>query len=288
MASYDYRGARDKVMGIIRDGDGRPVGYVPSETPIRERMLIVALVEFAPDIRPALSTLSVLLGVSESEVRRLLHAAARRGLIHIESRPGRANRYHLTLSTPSKSDTPVRDDTPCRDDRGTPSKSDTPPLATPLGEADKEADNTSGQGSRVASSAQPTLFNESKKPKKRSKSKIEDPPDPRVTQLRDHYVAEYLRTQHAQPIFDKGQWGRAMKAFKSLIEATKDLERSKRIVSEAFVTEQWDCRGKIQPWEILGNANKLNGAKPSPPRKTNGYSPQHSGVDVIAGWGQET
>ena len=29
-----------------------------------------------------------------------------------------------------------------------------------------------------------------------------------------------------------------MKALKSLVEATKDLDRAKRIVTEAFVTEQ--------------------------------------------------
>lgn len=291
--AYDYRGARDQVMGIVRDGDGRPVGYVPSETPIRERMLLVALVEFAPDIRPSKATLAILLGVGEREVQRLIRSAEARGLIRIESRTGQANRYHLTLRTHDKSDS--RDVSVTRDRTDSPPETEpTPPPETePTPEADKISRQPSGQDCASHGDTPPlALEPPSSKPErnarsggKRKNKPAKEAPDPRVHLLKEHYVAEYLRTQETDPVIAEDQWGRAMKAFKKLLGAAKDLNRAKQIITEAFVTELWDCRGKFQPWEILANANKL-AAKPSP-RKANGYAPQHSGVDVEAKWAQE-
>lgn len=70
-------------------------------------------------------------------------------------------------------------------------------------------------------------------------------PDPRVTALRDHYVAEYERTKQSKPVLTAKQWPRAMRSFKELLEATKELDSAKRIVTRAF-EDSWHRNNKCQ------------------------------------------
>ncbi len=111
-----------------------------------------------------------------------------------------------------------------------------------------------------------------------------DPPDPRVTQLRDHYSAEYERAKRVPPKLGK-QWPRAMRALKDLLSELGDLDAAKRVITRNFA-DDWRRTNRCQPWEIVADLNKLQGDQPSP-RKANGaQAPQHSGVDVGAKYGR--
>lgn len=94
------------------------------------------------------------------------------------------------------------------------------------------------------------------------------PPDPRVTELRNLYVAEYEQAKSAKPVLAKSQWPRAMKAFKELLDAAKEIEPAASIIRRAFADE-WHRQNRCQPWEIVADMNKLIGASPAP-RKFNG------------------
>lgn len=93
--AYDYRAARDLVFGIRREGD-KVIGYTRTPASIKERALLLALVEFAPNIEPSTASLATMLGTSEREVRRLLRSAEAKGLLRVELRTGHRSRYVLT------------------------------------------------------------------------------------------------------------------------------------------------------------------------------------------------
>jgi hypothetical protein len=93
---YDYRAARDWVFGLRREGD-RVIGPFETTTTARERLLLLALIEFAPNIAPAVGTLAAMTKTDERTVRRLLRSCEMKGLLRIEARPGANSRYVLTL-----------------------------------------------------------------------------------------------------------------------------------------------------------------------------------------------
>jgi hypothetical protein len=93
---YDYRRARDWVFGLRREGD-RVIGPFETTTTARERLLLLALIEFAPNIAPALGTLAAMTKTDVRTVRRLLRSCELKGLLRVELRPGANSRYVLTL-----------------------------------------------------------------------------------------------------------------------------------------------------------------------------------------------
>jgi hypothetical protein len=104
---------------------------------------------------------------------------------------------------------------------------------------------------------------QTRKPSKRTKP--DQAPDPRVTDLRDHYVAEHLRLKGVDPTFAEkgsGSWGQAMAAFKSILGAVKELDPAKAVVTRAL-TDEWHGANASQPWEILKNLNKHRGSAPA-------------------------
>ena len=103
------------------------------------------------------------------------------------------------------------------------------------------------------------------KPKTKPKSKTKQP-DPRVVPLRNFYVAEYRRANaDAEPALSENQWGRAMRAFGVLLQATKSDERARLCIARTFA-DPWRRSKAVQPWEIAADANKIladNGAPPN-------------------------
>jgi hypothetical protein len=140
--SYDYRRARDWVFGMIRE-DERVVAYKPGPANIQERALLLALVEFAPNIEPSTTALAMMLGTSERQVRRLLRTSEQKGLLRVEQRPGQRSRYVLTTLDPGlivrpDASSPLTNSPPTPDGQSSPPRTNRPPKQT--SKADKEAD----------------------------------------------------------------------------------------------------------------------------------------------------
>jgi hypothetical protein len=106
-------------------------------------------------------------------------------------------------------------------------------------------------------------------------------PDPNVTVLRNAYVQAFTEAKGIEPKFSEAQWGRAMRAFKELLEATRSPELAKTIIRRALADE-WQRKNGCQPWEIVRDMNKFVGAQPT--RKANGRTPvqPNYGVDIKA------
>jgi hypothetical protein len=96
--SYDYRTARDLIFGIVRhEGSDRIKEITPTRATASERALLLALVEFAPNIEPSIATLAKMTAMDARSIRRLIGACKSKGLL--ELRPGlgqlATNRYTL-------------------------------------------------------------------------------------------------------------------------------------------------------------------------------------------------
>jgi hypothetical protein len=83
--TYDYRGARDRIFGIVREGD-KVKAIIETTATITERTLLLALVEFAPNIEPSLSTLAKMLGTDPRCIRRLLRSCETKKLLRVTPR----------------------------------------------------------------------------------------------------------------------------------------------------------------------------------------------------------
>lgn len=78
-----------------------------------------------------------------------------------------------------------------------------------------------------------------------------------TTGLKEHYLAEYERIRGVAPVFQK--WSRAMKAFREMGDLV-GLEEGKAIYTRALTDE---FTKRIQPWEILDDAGKHRGTRPT-------------------------
>ena len=95
--AYDFRGARDRIFGIVRDGE-KVRGFVKTSATITERAVLLALVEYGPNISPSVTALAAMLGTDERSVRRLLASCARKGLLLVDRRPGFRSTYTLLMN----------------------------------------------------------------------------------------------------------------------------------------------------------------------------------------------
>jgi hypothetical protein len=200
---YDYRGARDWIYGLVRGEDGRVID-VPTCATIRERALLLALVEFAPNIEPSTLRLAHMLGLGtfekpdEKAVRRLLQSCQAKGLLRVEHRTGRRSVYTLTLnpghSAPPLSNEPRAQCPPTPGDMPSPPRAPRPPKQT--SKADKKADKDL-EPLRLEAPAAPSV----------RKSKPAKPPkaEPERSSAHRQVVAHYFdafKGKHARsPIF---------------------------------------------------------------------------------------
>jgi hypothetical protein len=150
--AYDYRQARDRIFGVTRE-NGKIAVYEPGPANIQERAMLLALVEFAPNIEPSTMLLASMLGTSERQVRRLLRSCEDKGLLRVELRTGHRSRYHLTAAAdpglsvlpdpgpivPPAHPEPRTDSPPTPDQLSGAPRTNSPPKQTT--KADKKADN---------------------------------------------------------------------------------------------------------------------------------------------------
>jgi hypothetical protein len=97
--AYDYRQARDRIFGVTRE-NGKVIAFEAGATTPAERLLLLALVEFAPNIEPSTVLLARMMNVDERQVRRLLRSLEQKGRLLVEQRAGQRSRYHLTDADP--------------------------------------------------------------------------------------------------------------------------------------------------------------------------------------------
>jgi len=96
--SFDYRGSRDRVWGIVRRPDGGFRGVVRRPGLSRsERALLLALIEFAPNIEPSVATLADMLESDDRTVKRLLRSLQTKGYLRVTMRTGERSFYELAL-----------------------------------------------------------------------------------------------------------------------------------------------------------------------------------------------
>lgn len=150
--SFDYRGSRDRVWGIVRRPDGGFRGVVRRPGLSRsERALLLALIEFAPNIEPSVATLADMLESDDRTVKRLLRELQTKGCLRVTLRTGERSFYELALPQIPVDDPPANDggDGVAGGDvvvGGTPLIGVTPPPSLASPEADKEADKEAGNG----------------------------------------------------------------------------------------------------------------------------------------------
>lgn len=107
--AYDYRAARDAVFGSALPG------------PLR--LLVLALIEFMPNCKPSIATLSARCGVERKTAMRALARLERMGVISVERAMGQCSRYDMQPVPSWRTGTkrvlvPEEDGTGTKDDLG--------------------------------------------------------------------------------------------------------------------------------------------------------------------------
>ncbi|HEX3850348.1 MAG TPA: hypothetical protein VHW01_05240 [Polyangiaceae bacterium] len=237
--SYDYRAARDWVFGIRRDAETDKIaGYVPMPGSTMDRAVLLALVEFAPNIEPSTAALAKMLGTSERQVRRLLRRCEQLGLLTVRKRTGKRSEYVLTMTDPGllvlprEASKPRTNSPPTPDCPSSPPRTNRPPKQT--SKADKKADKIS-EPFRLDGSAPPVADSGKAKTGKAAKPKRAEPTAPpgAYKQVVDCYF-EAFKAQHGrEPVFD-GVEGRAVNRL--LAKLKGDALEACRRVRNAFTT----------------------------------------------------
>lgn len=107
------------------------------------------------------------------------------------------------------------------------------------------------------------------------KAKPTTPTHPGTDALKLHYVAELKRTRQADAVFQT--WSRAMRAFSDLIELV-GKEKAEAVITTALADPYTK---RIQPWELLADANKHMG---TPPRTNGRRTPEPQPAAAVGGW----
>lgn len=104
MASdFNYRAARDRIFGLVRNSEGsKVVEYQKAPGKMNQRALLLALVEFAPNIEPSTTALASMLNTDERVIRRLIRSCEASGLLVVERRDGQRSRYTITCLDPGQ------------------------------------------------------------------------------------------------------------------------------------------------------------------------------------------
>jgi hypothetical protein len=237
--SYDYRAARDWVFGIRRDAETDKIsGYVAMPGSTLDRAVLLALIEFAPNIEPSTAALAKMLGTSERQVRRLLRRCEQLGLLTVRKRTGKRSEYVLTMADPGllvlpqEPSKPRTNSPPTPDCPSSPPRTNRPPKQT--SKADKKADKIS-EPFRLEGSAPPVACSGKPKRGKAAESKRAEliAPPGAHKQVVDCYFAAF-KVQHGfEPVFD-GTEGKAVNRL--LAKLKGDAAEACRRVRNAFTT----------------------------------------------------
>ena len=254
--AYDYRATRDRIFGLVRNAEGKVTEIVKTPGKMSERALLLALVEFAPNIEPSTASIALMLGTDERSVRRLLRTCETKGLLLVERRSGLRSRYSITcnpgLIVPPDTKSFRTNSPPTPDELVLAPRTIRPPKQTR--EADKKA------GKKGVRSAPRT-------------SRVEFPDSAEHGAIVKLYFELYESVRGAMPTFD-GQDG---KAVRDLL-AKCGYERAAKTIEDAF-RSWWGSRITIR--DIAKEPSKFLGLKPD---NGKGRGPvQDTGVDPYVG-----
>lgn len=94
--AYDYRAARDRIFGIVREpGSDKVKSVIRTGASTNEIAFQLALVEFAPNIEPSTATLAEMLGTDARCIRRWSKSCQQKGLLKVTPRKSSSN-LHAT------------------------------------------------------------------------------------------------------------------------------------------------------------------------------------------------
>lgn len=246
MSSYDYRGARDRIFGFVRDSEGKVKSVLETTATITERALLLALVEWAPNIFPSQSTLAKMLGTDARSVRRLVRACEAKGLLTTKpgSKETNFNSVYVLLCDPGLK---------------VPPDAESPRTSSPA-TPDAESDPPRTQGPTKQTSK---AGKEAGKDRERSRARQSELPltDPKQaaehTQLVEYYFEQFTAARGVKPPFD----GRDGKAAKTLLGQC-GLEGARNAVRGAFSDEWWRTKATIR--SIAAEPAKFIGLLSSP------------------------
>lgn len=126
---------------------------------------------------------------------------------------------------------------------------------------------------RLVGDANPKSRPKTKAGSKPKSGKPREAPNPDVAVLRDYWVAAYERAKGSAPLMLDHQWGRASKAFATLLKRVS-LDDARKAVDNCM-TDDWHQRNQPMPWDIANNYSKLRDARPRPATRTK-YTPQET------------
>jgi hypothetical protein len=276
--AYDYRQARDRIFGVTRD-NGKIVAFEPGDTTPAERLLLLALVEFAPNIEPSTLALAKMMNVDERQVRRLLRALEQKGRLVVERRGGRRSRYHLTDADPGHhvpdpghgvppdETSPRTPRPPTPDVVSSPPRTPRPPKQT--SKADKKADKD----------PEPYRLVVPEPPKKRSKKAKGAEVDPiSYRSVVDAYFVGFRGKHGKDPVFGSAE-GSAVKRL--LVKLNGDPAEACRRVANAFAS--WRG-GSVTIGDIATKPDAFTTLEPprSGVRQTGPRQPNHGAFDASA------
>jgi hypothetical protein len=215
--TYDYRGARDRIFGIVRGEGGKVTGYVASPATMSERVLLLALIEFAPNIEPSTESLALMVGTDERSVRRLLRSCETKGLLQVEHRTGRRSRYTITCNpgfiVPPDAESPLTSGPPTPDSESSPPRTLSPPKQT------TKAVKKAGKVARSAEHTQESLKLTAEEPKESSD----------FSKIRTLYFDRFESVRGTKPPFE----ARDGRAIKDLL-AKCSVEQAVQAIEGAF------------------------------------------------------
>jgi hypothetical protein len=192
--------------------------YIASPATMTERVLLLALVEFAPNIEPSTESLALMVGTDERSVRRLLRSCEAKGLLQVEHRTGRRSRYTITcnpgFTVPPDAESPLTESPSTPDSEPAPPRTQSPPKQT--SKADKKADK---KIARSASRTQESLKLVPDEPKETSDH----------VKIRTLYFERFESVRGAKPPFDS----RDGKAIKDLL-AKCSIDQAVQAIEGAF------------------------------------------------------
>ena len=272
--AFDYRAARDWVFGIKRASDSDKIKeIVDTRTTIAERTLLLALIEFAPNIEPSAATLAKMLGSNARSVRRLVRSCEAKMLLTVAVRPIAPNRFdtnRYTLRWTSSSEDPT----------------DSGPVVT-LGPNPPD-----GEPKGVLSLGPPKQTNKADKKADRKKirscpvnppSTVAPEPDDagQHSELTKLYFDLYAEARGVKPPFDS----RDGKAVRDLLAAC-GAAMAADAIRGAFADNWWRCKATIrdvalQPARFLGLKSRGSLAPPLQHRQPDsGYSPSDQAREI--------
>jgi hypothetical protein len=184
--AYDYRAARDRIFGLVRDHEGKVTGRVASPATMTERVLLLALVEFAPNIEPSIEALRIMTGArDESTVRRLLQACEIKGYLVVNRRAGKRSQYTITYN-PRLEATPGLKPSQAESPPTPGAQPGLPQASSPLkqtSKADNKADKEESSRSRARPDAQAAM-------------QITNPEEDRAAAVFDHWESKLWLKVH--------------------------------------------------------------------------------------------